>query len=221
MYRRLVSHPEWLAYVGKLGPFHLRGPQQAWVTLFSSQEDLNRAQDQSPEPIHTVSMAGFEPFALHLGGRAGVAIDPASPGGIHFKRPQLAHLEEWGRGAWVERLLRHQRSASWVAQQLVAHAPFWVLAEGQGSETRWVRAKVGGGRSGVALFALGDAPYRFIEAQGLDVSELRLLRFSGRELFSALTAEVNLSDVILNPAGPGPPVHIRGSLLEQWLAAAQ
>lgn len=221
LYRRLVTHPQWLAYVGDWGVFHLRGPQDTWVTLFSSEADLSLAESEAGEPIDTVKMAGFEPFALHLGARSGVAIDPASPGAIHFKKPQLPHLEAWGRGSWIERLLRHSRHEPWVATQLVRHPCYWVLAQGEGSAGAWLRAKAQRGRQGFALFVLEDAAYRFIERERLEMATLRLVRFTGEVLFKALTREVNAMDVVLNPAGPGPSHHIPGSELARWLKAAQ
>jgi hypothetical protein len=221
LYRRLVSQPEWLAYVGRFGAFHLRSPQNGWVTLFSSKADLDLAQAQAETPIQTVSMCGFEPFALHLGARAGVAIDPASPGGIHFKKSQLAHLEEWGKGAWIERLARHTRNEPWVARQLAAHASFWVLAEGTGSETRWLRGKAAGGKTGIALFAMPDAPYHFIEEQKLDLSKLRLLKFTGHDLFESLTAGASPQPVVLNPSGPGLSLGITGRQIALWLKDGQ
>lgn len=217
LYRRLVSHPQWLAYIGRFGPFHLRSPQNTWVTLFSSKEDLALAQAQTPEPIKTQAMSGFEPFALHLRARTGVSIDPASPGAIHFKKGQLAHLEEWGRGAWIERLLRHKGNEPWVVRQIVEHPAFWVLAEGKGEQTRWLRSKEPG-KHGVALFVVPDAPYHFIEAHGLDPSKLRLLKFSGGTLFESLGRNIGNS-VVLNPNGPGESLTIEASQLKNWLNA--
>lgn len=217
LYRRLVSQPQWLAYVGRFGPFHLRSPQNTWVTLFSSKEDLALAQAQTPEPIKTQAMSGFEPFALHLRARTGVSIDPASPGAIHFKKSQLAHLEVWGRGAWIERLLRHKGNEPWVVRQILEHPAFWVLVEGKGDHARWQRSR-GPGKLGVALFVVPDAPYHFIEAQGLDQSKLRLLSFSGRGLLEAMSRSGGDS-VVLNPGGPGESLEISRLSLEVWQKA--
>ena len=218
LYRRLISQPQWLAYIGQFGPFHLRSPQNTWVTLFSSKQDLALAQAQTPEAIRTQAMSGFEPFALHLHARTGVAIDPASPGAIHFKKGQLAHLEEWGRGAWIERLLRHKANEPWVVRQILDHPAYWVLAEGQGDQTRWLRSKEPR-KHGVALFVVPDAPYHFIDAQGLDLSKLRLLKFDGGTLFEVLGRNIGNS-VVLNPNGPGESLSIAASQLEAWLHAA-
>jgi hypothetical protein len=220
LYRRLISHPQWLAQVGRYGAFHLRSPQNAWVTLFSSKADLALAQAQSPEPIQTVAMSGFEPFALHLSGPVGLAIDPASPGAIHFKDYQLEHLEEWGRGAWVESLLRHGRQDPWIAGPVIEFSSYLVPVTGQGAETRYMDGQDSFGRSGMALFAVEDALHRYLDQQSKELLEtVRILKFSGRKLFRSLSSSGTPRQVVLNPAGPGPALHIGALKFENWLKA--
>ena len=220
LYRRLVSHTKWLVYVGRSWPFHLRSPQNGWVTLFSSKEDLELAQAQAKERIHTVAMCGFEPFALHLGARAGLCIDPASPGAIHFKEHQLAHLQEWGRGAWIERLLRHQSPDPWTAKPVVDFAPYLVPVTGLGSQTRYMDGEDAFGRSGMALFTLEDALHRYLEQQDSGVQgQARVLKFSGEKLFRSLGPEGQPRAVVLNPAGPAPH-YINALQFGNWLGAS-
>jgi hypothetical protein len=218
----LVSHPQWLSYVGRFGPFHLRSPQNGWVTLFSSKEDLALAQAQSETPIQTAAMSGFEPFALHLGARAGLCIDPASPGAIHFKEHQLAHLQEWGRGAWVERLLRAQSADPWSAKPLVAFAPYLVPVTGQGSATRYMDGQDSYGRTGMALFTLEDALHRYLRKQSDERREkVRVLKFSGRKLFRSLGPQGQARAVVFNAAGPGPATYIQALQFGHWLNASE
>ncbi len=222
LYRRLVSHPQWLSYVGRFGPFHLRSPQNGWVTLFSSKEDLALAQAESDERIRTAAMSGFEPFALHLGARAGLCIDPASPGAIHFKEHQLAHLQEWGRGAWVERLLRAQISEAWVWQPLLDFSPYLVPVTGQGSATRYMGGEDAYGRTGMALFTLEDALHRYLALHSSERQEqVRVLKFSGRKLFRSLGPEGQPRAVVLNAAGPGPATYIQALQFGHWLNASE
>lgn len=222
LYRRLVSHPDWLAYVGRFGPFHLRSPQNGWVTLFSTKEDLALAQAQSKEPIQTALMSGFEPFALHLEARAGVCIDPASPGAIHFKEHQLVHLQEWGRGAWVERLLRAQRADPWVSQPLLDFSPYLVPVTGKGSATRYMDGVDAYGRSGMALFTLEDALHRYLRQQSEETQQqLRVLKFSGKKLFRFLGPQGQPRSVVLNAAGPGPATYIQALQFGHWLSASE
>jgi hypothetical protein len=131
-----------------------------------------------------------------------VNINPFSPHEIHYKKDQIPMLREWGRIIRVEQAIDTILSTDKGYDIIKAFPSYYIGMIHDGDSSYIALAPDDKGRELAALFTTDDAADAYLEQNGQDDVQLRVM--DGATLFDALSS-TSLDGMVFNCCGPIRP----------------
>jgi hypothetical protein len=182
------------------------------LVLFSSGSTIDsyRKANKATGPIHYVTCHGTGLFRMSFDGIDQIAIDPATPNDIYYKKHQFEWLREIADAVHVEEALaglRYGKPPKDAMQTVLDYPRYFLPVCKDPDNPSMITAPDNQGRKLAAAFTSEDAYEAFTpRAQEVaDGAEVEQLQVNGKMLFEALQ-RMPIDGFVFNCAGPVDPV---------------